>query len=174
MVLGVVTILLGLAFAGLVPFLQRDVRVHTVPAVGLAAAPVLGFLFGLGWTPCIGPTLGRDHHARHQRGHGRPRRAARRDLLLRARAPVHRGGLAYRRTLGAFGVVRRHQQWVTRLGGAMLVLVGLALLTGYWDQAVPGCRSTWWSSRRWPCDMTSTETGTWQPSGDRDHHRRPG
>ncbi len=42
---------------GLVPILQRDVRIHRVPAVGLAAAPLLGFLFGLGWTPCIGPTL---------------------------------------------------------------------------------------------------------------------
>ena len=50
--------MLGLAFMGLVPWLQRDVRVHRVPAVGLVAAPFLGFLFGLGWTPCIGPTLG--------------------------------------------------------------------------------------------------------------------
>ena len=56
-VLGVLPIVLGLAFMGLVPLFQRDVRVHTVPAVGLAAAPLLGFLFGLGWTPCIGPTL---------------------------------------------------------------------------------------------------------------------
>src|SRR4051812_43839268 len=56
-VLGVVTILLGLAFVGAVPFFQRDLRVHKVPAVGLAAAPLLGVLFGLGWTPCIGPTL---------------------------------------------------------------------------------------------------------------------
>jgi cytochrome c-type biogenesis protein len=56
-VLGIMLILLGLAFAGLVPFLQRDVRIHSVPAVGLGAAPVLGFLFGLGWTPCVGPTL---------------------------------------------------------------------------------------------------------------------
>ena len=44
--------------------------------------------------------------------------------------------LAYRRALGAFSFVRRHQQWVTRVGGLMLVVVGLALITGYWDQAV--------------------------------------
>lgn len=56
-VLGLVTIVLGLMFAGLLPGLQRDWRVHQVPAVGLAAAPLLGFLFGLGWSPCMGPTL---------------------------------------------------------------------------------------------------------------------
>ena len=56
-VLGSFTILLGLVFAGVLPLLQRDWRVHGVPAVGLAAAPLLGFLFGVGWTPCIGPTL---------------------------------------------------------------------------------------------------------------------
>ena len=45
-------------------------------------------------------------------------------------------GLAYRRAHGAFGVVRRHQMWITRLGGAMLVLVGLLLVTGWWDWIV--------------------------------------
>jgi cytochrome c-type biogenesis protein len=49
---------MGLAFLGLVPRLQREWRLHRRPAVGLAGAPVLGVLFGLGWTPCIGPTLG--------------------------------------------------------------------------------------------------------------------
>ena len=44
--------------SGSCPCLQRDWRIHQVPAVGLAAAPLLGVLFGLGWTPCIGPTLG--------------------------------------------------------------------------------------------------------------------
>jgi len=136
MVLGVVMVLLGLAFAGLVPFLQRDVRVHTVPAVGLAAAPVLGFLFGLGWTPCIGPTLAAIITLGINEG------TAGRGALLAAiycfglGLPFILAALAYRRALGAFGVIRRHQQWVTRLGGAMLVLVGLALLTGFWDQAV--------------------------------------
>ena len=135
-VLGVIMILLGLAFAGLVPFLQRDVRVHTVPAVGLGAAPLLGFLFGLGWTPCVGPTLSAIITLGFTEG------TAGRGALLAAvyclglGVPFIVAALAYRRALGAFGVIRRHQQWVTRIGGLMLVLVGLALVTGWWDQAV--------------------------------------
>jgi cytochrome c-type biogenesis protein len=135
-VLGVITILLGLAFAGLVPFLQRDFRVHQVPAVGLAAAPLLGFLFGVGWTPCIGPTLAAITNLSLNEA-----TAGRGALLagvycLGLGVPFIVAALAYRRVLGAFGFVRRHQQWVTRIGGLMLVLVGLALVTGWWDQAV--------------------------------------
>jgi len=135
-VLGVVMILLGLAFSGLVPFVQRDLRVHTVPAVGLGAAPLLGFLFGLGWTPCIGPTLAAIITLGINEG------TAGRGALLAAvyclglGVPFIVAALAYRRALGTFQVIRRHQQWVTRIGGAMLVLVGLALVTGFWDQAV--------------------------------------
>ena len=136
-VMGSLVILLGLAFVGLVPWLQRDVRVHSVPAVGLAAAPLLGFLFGLGWTPCIGPTLGAILTLSHQRGHRRPRRGAVRGLRPRARAcRSSLAGLAYRRALGAFGFVRRHQAWVTRIGGVMLILVGVLLVTGWWDWLV--------------------------------------
>lgn len=136
MLLGAVLVLLGLAFAGLVPFLQRDLRVHSVPAVGLGAAPVLGFLFGLGWTPCIGPTLAAIITLEINEG-----TAARGALLaaiycLGLGLPFIVAALAYRRALGAFRVIRRHQQWVTRVGGAMLVVVGIALLTGWWDQAV--------------------------------------
>ncbi len=135
-VLGVVMVLLGLAFAGLVPFVQRDLRVHTIPAVGLGAAPVIGFLFGLGWTPCIGPTLAAIITLSINEG------TSGRGALLAAvyclglGLPFIVAALAYRRALGAFQVIRRHQQWVTRIGGAMLVLVGLALVTGFWDQAV--------------------------------------
>jgi len=135
-VLGIVTIVLGLAFAGLVPFLQRDVRVHRVPAVGLAAAPLLGVLFGLGWTPCIGPTLGVITTLSINEG------TAGRGALLSAvyalglGLPFIAAGLAYRRMLGAFALIRRHQQWVTRIGGVMLVLVGVALVTGWWTEAV--------------------------------------
>jgi cytochrome c-type biogenesis protein len=135
-VLGIVTILLGLAFAGLVPYLQRDWRVHQVPAVGLAAAPLLGFLFGVGWTPCIGPTLAAITNLSLNEA-----TAGRGALLagvycLGLGVPFIVAALAYRRALGAFAVIRRHQQWVTRIGGVMLVLVGLALVTGWWDLAV--------------------------------------
>jgi len=136
LVLGIVTIVLGLAFIGLVPFLQRDVRVHKVPAVGLAAAPLLGFLFGLGWTPCVGPTLGVIATLSAYEG-----TAARGALLslfyaLGLGLPFIAAGLAYRRMLGAFDVVKRHQQWVMRIGGGLLILVGLLLVTGWWDWAV--------------------------------------
>ena len=135
-VLGVVTILLGLAFAGLVPLLQRDWRMHTVPAVGLAAAPLLGFLFGLGWTPCIGPTLAAISTLSINEA------TAGRGALLSAvyalglGLPFVAAGFAYRRALGAFSFVRRHQVWVMRVGGLMLVAVGVLLVTGWWDQAV--------------------------------------
>jgi len=134
-VLGLLAIVLGLAFMGLVPWLQRDVRVHKVPAVGLAAAPLLGFLFGLGWTPCIGPTLGVILTlTANETG-------ARGGLLLAFYSlglgiPFILAALAWRRALGAFAWVRRHQVWVMRLGGAFLIAIGVALLTGWWAEAV--------------------------------------
>jgi cytochrome c-type biogenesis protein len=136
LVLGCLVILLGLAFAGLVPLLQRDVRVHKVPAAGLVAAPFLGFLFGLGWTPCVGPTLGAILTLSVNEA-----TAGRGALLSGVYAlglglPFVAAGLAYRRTLGAFAVIRRHQAWVTRIGGIMLVVVGLLLVTGWWDSIV--------------------------------------
>jgi cytochrome c-type biogenesis protein len=135
-VMGSLTIVLGLVFMGVLPWFQRDYRVHTVPAVGLAAAPLLGFLFGVGWTPCIGPTLAAITNLSLNEA------TAGRGALLAGvyciglGLPFILAAVAYRRALGAFAFVRRHQQWVTRLGGFMLVLVGLALVTGWWDVAV--------------------------------------
>jgi cytochrome c-type biogenesis protein len=135
-VLAVLMILLGLAFAGWLPLFQRDFRIHQVPAVGLAAAPVLGFLFGLGWTPCVGPTLGAINTLAFTES-----TAARGALLAGVYAlglglPFIAAGLAYEKALSAFGWVRRHQVWVMRAGGLMLVVVGVLLLTGWWDQMV--------------------------------------
>jgi cytochrome c-type biogenesis protein len=135
-VLGGVTILLGIAFLGAVPWLQRDVRFHRVPTVGLAAAPLLGVLFGLGWTPCIGPTLGAITSLSVNEG------SAERGALLSfvyclgLGLPFIVAALAYRRMLGTITWVRRHQQWVTRFGGLMLIAVGVLLVTGWWDVLV--------------------------------------
>jgi cytochrome c-type biogenesis protein len=139
-VMGVVTVVLGLAFLGWVPLLQRDIRVHRVPAVGVAAAPLLGVLFGLGWTPCIGPTLSAVLSLSLTEGS-----AARGSLLafvysIGLGLPFVLAALAFRRALGAVSWVRRHQVWVTRAGGAMLVAVGLLLLTGAWDLLVADMR----------------------------------
>lgn len=132
-VLGVFTILVGVAFLGFVPWMQRDVRLHRVPSVGLGAAPLLGVLFGLGWTPCIGPTLSAVQVLAFQEA------TAGRGALLSLVYSIGLGlpfilaALAFRRMLGAVAWVRRHQAWVTRVGGVMLIVVGLLLVTGIWD-----------------------------------------
>jgi cytochrome c-type biogenesis protein len=132
-VLGAVTIVLGLAFMGAVPWFQRDLRIHRRPAVGLAGAPVLGVLFGLGWTPCVGPTLGAVLAL------GLDQATATRGGVLAVAYCVGLGvpfvitALAFRRAMGAFGWVKRHYVWVVRAGGAMLVTIGLLLVTGVWN-----------------------------------------
>jgi cytochrome c-type biogenesis protein len=139
-VLGSFTIIVGFAFMGVVPWFQRDVRFHRVPAVGLVAAPLLGVLFGLGWTPCIGPTLSAVQGLALNEG-----TAMRGGILSLAYSiglglPFIAAGLAYRRMLGAVKWVRKHQVWVTRAGGLMLILVGLLLVTGVWDAWVAEMR----------------------------------
>jgi cytochrome c-type biogenesis protein len=134
MVLGALTVVLGLAFMGLIGGLaQREFRFHFRPAMGLAGAPLLGVLFGLGWTPCIGPTLGAVQALAFNDAS-----AGRGALLmffycLGLGVPFIVTAVAFRRMLGAFGWVKRHYAWVMRAGGAMLVAVGVLLLTGVWD-----------------------------------------
>lgn len=136
LVLGALTIVLGLAFAGWLPIFQRDVRIHRIPAVGLGAAPLLGVLFGLGWTPCLGPTLAMIFTLAYTEG-----TAGRGALLAGVYAlglgiPFIVAGLAYRKALGAFSFFKRHQVAVMRTGGLMLVAVGLLMVTGLWLEMV--------------------------------------
>jgi cytochrome c-type biogenesis protein len=139
-VLGVVTIVLGLSFMGVVPglnaFMQREIRIHRRPAVGLAGAPLLGVLFGIGWTPCVGPTLSAVQALAYTQAS-----AARGAFLtvmycLGLGVPFIIAAVAFRRTLGAFAFVKRHYLWVMRIGGGMLVAVGVLLVTGEWARLV--------------------------------------
>ncbi|RJL22514.1 cytochrome c biogenesis CcdA family protein [Bailinhaonella thermotolerans] len=135
-VLGGLTVVLGLAFMGLVPGLQRDVRIHKLPAAGLAGAPLLGVVFGLGWTPCIGPTLAAVLSLSLSEASAGRGAALSLAYALGLGLPFLLAGLAYRRALRAFKAVRRHSLAVMRVGGAMLVVVGVLLVTGQWMEFV--------------------------------------
>jgi cytochrome c-type biogenesis protein len=132
-ILGSLTIVLGLAFMGAVPWFQRDLRVHRRPSVGLLGAPMLGVLFGLGWSPCVGPTL--TAVLALSLDGGSPTRGG---ILAVAYSlglglPFVLVALAFRRVMGALGWVKSHYVWVMRLGGAMLVAIGVLLVSGVWN-----------------------------------------
>jgi cytochrome c-type biogenesis protein len=144
-VLGVVTIVLGLVFMGYVPGLQREWRIYRAPTLGLVGAPVLGVLFAIGWVPCIGPTLGTILTLAVDQA------SAVRGALLSAAyclglgIPFVLAAVAFRYAMGTFGWVKQHYVWVMRIGGGMLVLIGLLLLTGAWDALMTDLRG--WSAR---------------------------
>jgi cytochrome c-type biogenesis protein len=134
-VAGVLVIALGLFMAGLVkaPWLYRErrMRADRVPA-GLAGALPLGMVFGLGWTPCIGPTLGAVLGLAAATGG-----AARGAVLLFAYSlglgiPFLLAGLGFRFALGWFAGLRRHVHQLELAGGVLLVAIGVLLVTGLW------------------------------------------
>lgn len=131
-VLGVVVILMGVAFMGFIPFLQQDRRVRVSPTAGLWGAPVLGIVFGLGWAPCIGPTLAAVIALSLDGG------SAGRGALLSVAYCAGLGlpfvllALGLQRSARVLGFVRRHRLAIMRIGGAMLIVIGLALVTGLW------------------------------------------
>jgi cytochrome c-type biogenesis protein len=140
-VFGVVTIVLGLAFLGWLPFLQRTARLSARPVAGLAGAPLLGIVFGLGWTPCLGPTLSAVYSLAFTEA------TATRGALLGVAYCLGLGvpfvvvALGARWAMGATTFLRRHARTVTRVGGAVLVVVGLLLVTGAWTDIMQWLRS---------------------------------
>ncbi|MGI8537347.1 MAG: cytochrome c biogenesis CcdA family protein [Mycobacteriales bacterium] len=141
--LGLVTIALGLVFADVLrlPGLSATVRIGFRPAAGLTGAPLLGALFAIGWTPCIGPTL-----------------AAVLSLSADS-ATVGRGALlaflyslglgvpfiviaaSFHRAMDRLAVVRRHARTVMRIGGALLVLIGVLQISGVWGDWLNAMRA---------------------------------
>jgi len=133
-VLGVLVIVMGLAFMGLIPGFQREYRIHRLPTWGVAGAPVLGILFGLGWTPCIGPTLTAVQSMAFSEAS-----AARGALLslvycLGLGLPFVLFALLFSRAARATAFIRRNYAWIMRIGGGMLVLVGVLMVSGLWLQ----------------------------------------
>lgn len=148
---GVLTIAMGLVFLGMVPMMQRNVRLHAVPKGGLLGAPVLGGIFALGWTPCIGPTLSGVLAIASSTGGS----AARGFLLV----VVYCLGLGLPFLLIALGArwavrttdwLRRHGRHVQVFGGVLLIAVGALLVTGLWGELVAWLRDAFVSDVRLP------------------------
>jgi cytochrome c-type biogenesis protein len=139
---GVLVIVLGLAFLGLVPAAQREWRISRLPAAGLLGAPVFGAVFALSWVPCSGPTLGAVLTLSTVLGQTDRAVVLALAYCLGLGLPFIAFGLAFRRLLGVFTAIRRHSRWVTRVGGALLIIVGLALITGGWADFVIWLRGT--------------------------------
>jgi cytochrome c-type biogenesis protein len=140
-VLGGVTIVMGIVFLGGFGLLQREFKVHKLPSAGLFGAPVLGATFGLAWAPCLTPTFSAVNFLAFSQG------TAGRGALLTAFYCLGLGvpfvlvafGVGW--VAGALGFLRRHMGVVTRVGGALLIVMGVLLVTGEWTHLMDSLRS---------------------------------
>ena len=136
-VLGILVILMGVVFMGGFSWFQRDRKIERKPPPGLWGAPLLGMTFGLGWAPCIGPTFAAVQALVYVDGASTGKAV----ILTTAYClglgiPFVLIALALRRGMGAMKFFRRHRLTLQRVGGAVLVLIGLAMATGVWSALV--------------------------------------
>lgn len=145
---GVVTIVMGLAFIGLIPALQRDTRMEPRRLSGVLGAPLLGAVFALGWTPCLGPTLSGVMAV----SAGTQGTTAVRGVALIVAYCLGLGlpfvilAFGSASALRGVGWLRRNSRTIQVIGGILLVAVGIALVTGAWDQFVSWVRDAFVSN----------------------------
>ncbi|HET7667250.1 MAG TPA: cytochrome c biogenesis CcdA family protein [Mycobacterium sp.] len=149
---GVLTIVMGLVFVGLIPTLQREARFTPRLVSTVAGAPLLGAVFALGWTPCLGPTLtGVIAVASATDGAS----VARGVLLVIAYClglgiPFVLLAFGSARAVQGLGWLRRHTRAIQIFGGVLLIVVGLALVTGAWNEFISWVRDAFVSDARLP------------------------
>ncbi|WP_022889384.1 cytochrome c biogenesis CcdA family protein [Agromyces italicus] len=132
-VAGVLLIAMGLVFVGQFSFMQRTFKPSWRPATGLAGAPLLGVVFGIGWTPCIGPTLAVVLTLSADSA------SAWRGVLLGLVYCIGLGipfllvAAGFGWVTGSLAFLRRHIRVVNLVGGALLILIGVLMVTGIWS-----------------------------------------
>lgn len=143
-VLGVFTIVLGLAFAGVLerlPMAGRSWRFAYRPRAGLVGAPVLGALFAIGWTPCIGPTLAAVLTLAADSASAGRGAALSFAYSIGLGLPFLIAAFSFDGAVRRFAFARRHARGVMRVGGALLVAVGVMEVTGWWGQLLASMQS---------------------------------
>lgn len=149
---GIVTIVMGLVFIGFVPALQREVRFAPRLLSTIGGAPLLGAVFALGWTPCLGPTLTAVIAVASASDGGTVIRGV---VLVIAYClglgiPFLLLAFGSARAVRGLGWLRRHTRTIQLFGGVLLIIVGLALVTGLWNEFISWVRDAFVSDFRVP------------------------
>jgi cytochrome c-type biogenesis protein len=132
LVLGVLIIFLGVVYLGWIPGLQGEARINKSPSAGLLGAPVFGAIFALSWIPCTGPTLAAVTGLATTTGSTDRAVILALSFSLGLGVPFILFGLFFRKLIGVFKAIRRNSRWVTRIGGVLLIAVGVTLVSGQW------------------------------------------
>lgn len=140
MVMGVIVIVLGLGFLGLIPALQREYRMHRMPTGTLVGAFMLGLLFAIGWTPCIGPALAAVQSMALSEANAMRGALLSFIYVLGLGVPFIILGAMLEKSVSAVGILRRHSKLIMRFGGVMLIAIGLMQVTGYWNELMVALR----------------------------------
>ncbi|GAB3549717.1 cytochrome c biogenesis protein CcdA [Arthrobacter tumbae] len=134
-IFGLVVIVLGIVFMGGFSWFQQDRKLHARVPSGLWGAPLLGLTFGLGWAPCIGPTLSAVQLLAFSNDGASAAKGALLTFVycLGLGLPFLLIALGLRRGMGAMKFFRRHRLLLQRTGGGMLILVGVLMASGVWN-----------------------------------------
>jgi cytochrome c-type biogenesis protein len=135
-VLGGVTVLMGIVFLGGIGFMQREFKIHKLPKAGLVGAPLLGLGFGIAWTPCLTPTFSAVYGLSFTEGTAGRGAFLMTCYCLGLGVPFVLVALGFGWVASALGFVRSHRRAVSAVGGTLLIVIGVLLLTGTWNHLI--------------------------------------
>ena len=141
MVLGVLVIVMGASYLGWIPALEQDFRPRWRLKDGFWTAPLLGLLFGLGWAPCVGPTLAAVQTLAFSEASAVRGAVLSFAYCLGLGLPFVAISLAYKRMINATKFLRKHARLISQVGGGFLIAIGFAMVSGFWSDITAWIRA---------------------------------